>query len=231
MKLRGALVLFIAWLIGVSSGQAQDAPASLRTEKDRRSYALGMDLGNQLRRLSIEIDPALFGKGLADALAARKTAMTEAEVQSAVTALQAEMKGRQAAAQKDRPDEAAAGRKFLAENMKKPGVVALPSGLQYRVVHAGTGKKPAVTDTVVCHYRGTFLDGTEFDSSHERNQPATFPVKGVIKGWTEALQLMPVGSTWELVIPPDLAYGPSGSPPGIPPNATLVFEIELIAIK
>jgi FKBP-type peptidyl-prolyl cis-trans isomerase len=141
------------------------------------------------------------------------------------------MKGRQAAAQKDRPDEAAAGRKFLAENMKKPGVVALPSGLQYKVVHAGTGKKPAVTDTVVCHYRGTFLDGTEFDSSHERNQPATFPVKGVIKGWTEALQLMPVGSTWELVIPPDLAYGPSGSPPGIPPNATLVFEIELIAIK
>ncbi|HMC32030.1 MAG TPA: FKBP-type peptidyl-prolyl cis-trans isomerase, partial [Candidatus Angelobacter sp.] len=123
------------------------------------------------------------------------------------------------------------GDAFLAANKTKPGVVTLPSGLQYKIVKAGTGPKPAATDTVVCNYRGTLIDGKEFDSSYKRGEPATFPVSGVIKGWTEALQLMPVGSKWELYIPPDLAYGARGAGADIGPNATLLFEVELLSIQ
>jgi FKBP-type peptidyl-prolyl cis-trans isomerase FklB len=123
------------------------------------------------------------------------------------------------------------GEAFLAANKGKPGVVTLPSGLQYKIVKEGTGKKPTIDDTVVCNYRGTLIDGTEFDSSYKRNETATFPVKGVIKGWTEVLQLMPVGSTWQVFIPPSLAYGERGAGNSIGPNATLVFEVELVAIK
>jgi FKBP-type peptidyl-prolyl cis-trans isomerase FklB len=122
-----------------------------------------------------------------------------------------------------------AGEKFLAENKNNEGVVSLPSGLQYKILKAGDGKKPTVDDKVVCHYRGTLIDGTEFDSSYRRNQPATFAVNKVIKGWTEALQLMPVGSRWQLVIPPQLAYGARGTG-GIGPNATLIFDVDLISI-
>jgi FKBP-type peptidyl-prolyl cis-trans isomerase FklB len=231
MDSRRALIPFVALLVAASTLQAQDTPSPLKTEKDRLSYALGMDLGKQFRALSVDIDPALFEKGLGDSLAARKTLMTDQEVQAAVAALQAEMKRRTVESRKDTPDATAAGQAFLAEHRKKPGVVVLPSGLQYRVLSAGTGKKPAITDTVVCHYRGTFIDGKEFDSSYKTNEPATFRVGGVIKGWTEALQLMAVGSKWELVIPPELGYGARGFASAVPPNATLVFEVELIAIK
>ena len=124
-----------------------------------------------------------------------------------------------------------AGEEFLAANKTKDGVVTLPSGLQYKILTAGTGPKPTLSDSVVCNYKGTLLDNTEFDSSYKRGQPATFPVGGVIKGWTEALQLMPVGSKWQLFIPPDLAYGPRGSGPTIGPSSTLIFEVELISIK
>jgi len=123
------------------------------------------------------------------------------------------------------------GDEFLAANKAKEGVVTLPSGLQYKVLQQGTGPKPTATDSVVCNYRGTLVDGTEFDGSYKRGQPATFPVSQVVKGWTEALQLMPIGSKWQLFVPADLAYGPRGKPPVIGPNATLIFEIELISIQ
>jgi FKBP-type peptidyl-prolyl cis-trans isomerase FklB len=125
----------------------------------------------------------------------------------------------------------AEGQAFLAKNKTQPGVATLPSGLQYKVLKAGQGKKPTINDTVVCNYRGTFINGTEFDSSYKRNQPASFAVDGVIKGWTEALQLMPVGSKWQLFIPPELAYGERGAQGAIPPNSTLIFEVELLSIQ
>jgi FKBP-type peptidyl-prolyl cis-trans isomerase FklB len=210
---------------------AQEAPA-LKTEKEKLSYAMGMDLGNQLKSRSVEIDPAIFGRGLADALAGSKTLLTAEEAKAIITELQKAMLVKQAAEAKVVGDKnKAEGDAFLAANKAKEGVVALPSGVQYKVLTAGTGKMPTAEDTVICQYRGTLIDGKEFDSSYKRGQPATFPVKGVIKGWTEVLQLMPVGSKWQVVIPPNLAYAERGSGAMIGPNATLIFEIELVAIK
>ncbi len=217
---------------GLFASQADKSGPALKDEKQKSSYALGMDLGNQLRKLGLDVDPTVFGRGLADALAGKKTLLTEEEARVAVTALQTEMKRKQAEMRRmGVEDSKKAGEAFLAENKKREGVVTLPSGLQYRIVKAGDGKKPTIEDTVVCQYRGTLIDGTEFDSSYKRNQPATFPVKGVIKGWTEALQLMPVGSKWQLFIPPSLAYGEAGSGSAIGPNTTLLFEIELLSVK
>ncbi|HEY3973395.1 MAG TPA: FKBP-type peptidyl-prolyl cis-trans isomerase [Candidatus Sulfotelmatobacter sp.] len=206
---------------------------TLKTQKEKASYALGMKIGGDLRRQSVNtaIDPALTARGLKDALAGSKTMlMTEDEEKAALTQLQTEMRGKMEAKSKE---AAAVGHKegdaFLAANKSKDGVVTLPSGLQYKILTAGTGPKPTASDTVTVNYKGTLIDGSEFDSSYKRGQPATFPVGGVIKGWTEALQLMPVGSKWQLFIPADLAYGDQGRP-GIPPGATLVFEVELISI-
>lgn len=229
MTRRWMMALGMLLLAGVAV--AQDAPA-LKDQKEKLSYALGMDLGNQLRKMSIEVDPNLFGKGLKDALTGSKALLTEAEVRAAVSEMQAGLKLRAAEARKaGAENNKKAGDAFLTENQKKEGVVTLPSGLQYRILKAGDGKKPTIDDTVVCHYRGTLVDGTEFDSSYKRNQPATFPIKGVIKGWTEALQLMPVGSKWQLFIPSDLAYGERGAGTAIEPNATLIFEVEIISIQ
>jgi FKBP-type peptidyl-prolyl cis-trans isomerase len=210
---------------------AQDAPA-LKTQKDKLSYALGLDLGNQFKRQSIEIDAALLAQGLKDALSGGKALLSETEVRAAINELQSEMKRKQLEAIKQLGEKnKTEGESFLAANKAKEGVITLPSGLQYKILKAGEGKKPSVDDTVECHYRGTLIDGTEFDSSYKRNQPATFAVKGVIKGWTEALQLMTVGSKWQLFIPSSLAYGERGTGPNIGPNATLIFEVELISIK
>ncbi len=209
---------------------AQDAPA-LKTDKDKLSYAMGMDLGGQLKTNAVDIDPALFTEGLRAALAGGKTLLTDAEAKAAISKLQLAMVSKQAAVAKAAGDKnKAEGDAFLAANKAKEGVVALPSGLQYKIITAGTGKKPLATDTVVCQYRGTLLNGTEFDSSYKGNEPATFRVGQVIRGWAEVLQLMPVGSKWQVFVPPALAYGERGS--GIiGPNATLIFEIELVAIK
>ena len=212
----------LAWAQGV---------AGLNTDQDRLSYALGMDLGAQLRRQGVQIDPLVFARGLQDALAGANTQMTEDEVRSAIAKLQATLKNKQleagkAAAGTNKAD----GETYLAVNKTQQDVVTLPSGLQYKILTPATGRRPTAADTVVCQYRGTLIDGTEFDSSYKRGQPATFPVSGVIRGWTEALQLMPVGSKWRVFIPPALAYGERGSGP-IGPNATLVFDIELLAIK
>jgi FKBP-type peptidyl-prolyl cis-trans isomerase FklB len=226
------MLLLITTIALSGLAAAQEAPA-LKTDQDKLSYALGMDLGKQLKQKNVSIDPAVFERGLADALAGSKLLLTDEESRKIVTALQTEMQRRELAALAEQAEKNKnAGDTFLAANKSKEGVVTLPSGLQYKILKAGTGRKPTLDDTVVCHYRGTLIDGTEFDSSYGRNEPATFPVKGVIKGWTEALQLMPVGSKWQLFIPSDLAYGSRGAGGGrIPPNAALVFEVELVSIK
>jgi len=207
-------------------------PLTLKTPKDKASYAIGMNFGSSLRKQSVDIDPAILARGLRDAFSTGKTLLTEDEMRAVLTQLQTDLRKQQqekmqAAGAKNKTE----GQAFLAANKTKEGVVVLPSGLQYKILQEGTGPKPAATDTVVCNYRGTLLDNTEFDSSYKRGQPATFPVTGVIKGWTEALQLMPVGSKWQLFIPSELAYSERGAGPQIGPNATLIFEVELLSIQ
>ncbi len=204
----------------------------LKTQTEKFSYALGMNLGNTLHRQSVDVDPNLFLQGMKDAIAGGKMLMSEDEARAAIMQTQNELRTKQqaqmqAAAEANKKE----GDAFLAANKTKEGVVALPSGLQYKILKEGTGPKPKATDSVVCNYRGTLINGTEFDSSYKRGQPATFPVSGVIKGWTEALQLMPVGSKWQLFIPPDLAYGERGAGAEIGPNSTLIFEVELLSIQ
>jgi FKBP-type peptidyl-prolyl cis-trans isomerase FklB len=196
---------------------------TLNTQKEKASYAIGLNIGTSMHKDSVDVDPAILLRGLKDGLAGAKPLLTDDQARAAVVALQADLRKKQ-----EEKMQA-----FLAENKSKDGVVALPSGLQYKILKEGTGPKPTATDTVVCNYKGTLIDNTEFDSSYRRGQPATFSVTGVIKGWTEALQLMPVGSKWQLVIPSDLAYGPRGGPQGsgIGPNTTLVFEVELMSIQ
>jgi len=211
---------------------AASAVPVLKTPKDKVSYAIGADLAGRLKSQSIDVDPVLLSRGLRDALAGTKPLMTQDEVRATLTDLQNQLRQKQAAAVKELSDQnKKEGDAFLVENKGKEGVVTLPSGLQYKILKAGDGEKPKPTDTVVCNYRGTLLNGKEFDSSYKRGQPATFPVSGVIKGWTEALQLMPVGSKWQLFIPPDLAYGDRGAGNDIAPGATLIFEVELLSIQ
>lgn len=227
--MRVILTMILAVLPALAS--AQEAPA-LKTEKDKLSYALGMDLGGQFKARSVDVDPALLAKGLQDALSGGKTIMTPDEAKAVIASLQQAIAAKQAAEAKAAADKnKAEGDAYLAANKAKDGVVTLPSGLQYKVLTTGTGKKPLPTDTVVCNYRGTLIDGKEFDSSYTRGQPATFPVDKVIKGWTEVLQLMPVGSKWQVFIPAALAYGERSPSPDIGPNSTLIFEIELVAVK
>lgn len=222
---------FIGMSLIVACAMAQEFTA-LKSPKEKLSYALGVDLGNQFRQQGIEIDPALFADGLKSALSGGKTLLTEQEVKSVIGELQTRMREKQAATVKEISDKnKKEGEAFLAANKTKEGVVTLPSGLQYKILKAGDGKKPTIDDTVICHYRGTLLNGNEFDSSYKRNQPATFAVKGVIKGWTEALQLMPVGSKWQLFIPSALGYGERGATSLIAPNSALIFEVELISIQ
>jgi len=220
-----------------STGTAKSGTASgvtaLTTDKQKASYAIGMNVGGGMKRQGIDVDTAALVQGLKDTLAGNKPLMTEAEASAAIMKLQGEM---QAKAQAKSKQEGEANQKegevFLAGNKSKEGVVTLPSGLQYKILKEGTGAKPTASDSVVCNYRGTLINGTEFDSSYKRGEPATFPVGRVIRGWTEALQLMPVGSKWQLFIPSDLAYGAQGTPGGpIGPNSTLIFEVELLSIK
>jgi FKBP-type peptidyl-prolyl cis-trans isomerase FklB len=212
------------------------APAPLKTQKEKFSYALGMNiaqgLGNNLKKQSVEVDWNLVSQGMKDAAAGSKTRLTEDEAKAVLTEVQTGIQKQAQEKLKEAADKnKTEGAAFLAANKSKEGVVTLPSGLQYKILTPGTGPKPASTDSVVCNYRGTLVNGTEFDSSYKRGQPATFGVGQVIKGWTEALQLMPVGSKWQLFIPSDLAYGEHGEPRGgIEPNETLIFEVELMSI-
>ena len=216
-------------------GTAAAAPA-LTTRKQKFSYALGMNigsgLGQNLKKQGVEFDPAIVAQGLKDSLLGGKTRLTEDEAKAVLTEVQNQVrKEQQEKMQQLATKNKSEGEAFLTANKAKAGVVTLPSGLQYKIITAGTGPKPTTADSVVCNYRGTLIDGTEFDSSYKRGQPATFGVTQVIKGWTEALQLMPTGSKWQLFIPSDLAYGERGAGGGqIGPNATLIFEIELLSI-
>ena len=208
------------------------APLTLKTQKDKLSYAIGMNIGQSMKKDSLDIEPAIVERGLKDAISGAKPLMTDEEAKAVMTEIRAEMmKKKETEAQQAGQTNKAAGQQFLAANKAKPGVVTLPSGLQYKILKEGTGPKPTATDTVVCNYRGTLINGTEFDSSYKGGQPATFPVNGVIKGWTEVLQLMPVGSKWQVFVPSDLAYGERSPAPEIGPNSTLIFEIDLLSIQ
>ena len=204
----------------------------LKKQKDKVSYIIGMEIGKNFKKQSIDIDPDILVKGIKDAISDGKPLLTEQEVQETMINFQKEMMAKQEElAKKLGEKNKKEGEAFLAENKKKEGVKTLPSGLQYKVIKAGTGEKPKLTDTVMTQYRGTLIDGTEFDSSYRRGQPVSFPVTGVIPGWTEALQLMEEGAKWQLFIPPNLAYGERGVGRDIGPNATLIFEIELVSIQ
>ncbi len=225
-------IVVLAFGVWASGASAQDAPAALKTQKEKLSYAIGMEMGKGVKAQELDVDPDLVSRGLKDAISGGKSLMSDDELQTVIGALREEIKQKQMQA-----DEAAAeenkkqGEAFLAENGKKTGVVTTASGLQYKVITAGTGKKPAETDTVLCNYKGTFLDGTEFDSSAEAGKPVPFDIKTVIPGFKEALQLMPVGSKWQIVVPASLAYGDRGAGNVIGPNATLIFDVELVGIQ
>jgi FKBP-type peptidyl-prolyl cis-trans isomerase FklB len=204
----------------------------LKTQKDKMSYIIGMDIGKNFKRQAIDIDPDILARGVKDGISGEKGLLSEQEARETLAAFQKEMMAKQAElAKKLGEKNKVEGEAFLAANKAKEGVKTLASGLQYKVIQAGTGNRPKLTDEVTAHYRGTLIDGTEFDSSHRRGKPANFPVSGVIPGWTEALQLMEVGAKWQLFIPPNLAYGERGAGRDIGPNATLIFEVELISIQ
>ena len=222
-------MLAIGLLVG--SVQAQDKP-DLKDPKQRLSYSIGADIGSNFKRQELDLDAKALAAGLADALAG-KTALTEAEMRETINKFREELMAKaqvkdKAVGEKNLKD----GEAFLAANAKKPGIKTTASGLQYKSLKAGAGKSPKATDTVKVHYQGTLIDGSVFDSSIERGQPASFPVNGVIAGWTEALQLMKEGDKWQVFIPAKLAYGergPQGSKIG--PNSVLIFDVELLAIE
>jgi FKBP-type peptidyl-prolyl cis-trans isomerase len=241
-----AAMLSTAAALGQNPKQAAPATAPAATTAapkdmlEKVSYGLGMSVAKNFQGQAIDVNADIFARGFKDTLAGAKSPYTDEQIQEALqayekvlTARQQQLAAKQAAEAKVSGDKNKQdGDTFLAANKAKPGVVTLPSGLQYKVVKDGTGKTPAATSTVTTHYRGTLIDGTEFDSSYKRGEPASFPVNGVIPGWTEALQKMKVGSKWQLFIPPNLAYGmnpPPGSPIG--PNAVLVFDIELLGVQ
>jgi FKBP-type peptidyl-prolyl cis-trans isomerase len=215
----------------VPTDNVESAGPTIQSRKDKVSYAFGADLARDLKRKTAEINPDLVLRALSDSLAGRKLIMTDEEVTATLTRFAAEEKqdfqhARTMIAEKNRK----AAETFVAQNVKAEGVVTLPSGLQYKVLKKGDGKTPVLEDDVVCNYRGTLIDGTEIDSSYKRNEPSTLPVKGVIAGLAEALQLMPVGSKWQVFVPPALAYG-NKIVAGIGPNAMLIFDLELLSIK
>jgi len=204
--------------------------AMLKTEMDKVSYIIGTQIARNFKTQDIEVNVEALTLGLKDALAEKPLALSNDEMQKVYAGFQSQMRAKMAAKQAaEASKNIAAGTAFLEANGTKEGVKVLPSGLQYKVITEGTGKSPTATDKVKTHYRGTLIDGTEFDSSYKRDRPAEFAVNAVIKGWTEALQLMKEGSKWELYIPADLAYG-SRPRPGIPANSTLVFEVELLEV-
>jgi FKBP-type peptidyl-prolyl cis-trans isomerase FklB len=225
MKFRLIAITGVLFLINQVHAQEN---LVLKNQKEKMSYIIGMDIGNNLKKQGIDIETNILIKGIKDAFASAKSLLSEQEIRETLATFQKEMQAKQEEVGKKNKKE---GEAFLAENMKKEGVKTLPSGLQCKVIKAGTGKKPKLTDTVTAHYRGTLIDGTEFDSSYKRGKPTSFSVSGVIPGWTEALQLMEEGAKWGLFIPPNLAYGERGAGGMIGPNATLIFEVELVSIQ
>lgn len=233
MKKQLIIAAAITAVLAGCKQEKEPETVALDTEDQRAAYGMGISLGMRLKQEPMDIDVAAFTAGIAHAMTDVEPLMTEEEISQSLQAFQQKQITRQQEAMTQLAEKnKIEGEAFLAENAGKEGVVTTESGLQYKVITEGSGDKPTADDTVEVHYRGTLLDGTEFDSSYKRNSTVSFPVGGVIPGWTEALQLMPVGSKWELYIPSDLAYGPGGTGGGpIGPNATLIFEVELIGIK
>jgi FKBP-type peptidyl-prolyl cis-trans isomerase len=233
MKLNCLAIL----VIGLATAQANAADAGgLKTEKDKLNYGIGVDIARNIKRQGVDVEVEALLKGMRDALTGNQLLMTEPELRSALAVFQADQKKRMMQARLT-PNRIAQlnieeGDTFLATNKTRPGVVTLSSGLQYQILRAGQGRKPKVTDTVECHFRGTLINGTEFDESYRRGNPIVLRVSEAMPGWKEALLLMAVGSKWQLFIPTALAYGAQGSAnPPVGPNATLLFELELLAIK
>jgi FKBP-type peptidyl-prolyl cis-trans isomerase FklB len=229
MKLRLAVVMSV--LLVASYAMAGEKP-ELKTQKDKASYAIGLSMGGSLKKNGIEVNSDVLFAGIKDALSGSKPLMTEEEMKDTMAAVQKQAQAKQqeqatAAAEKNKKE----GEAFLAANKKKDGVITLKSGLQYKIIKNGSGKTPKATDSVTVNYKGTLIDGTEFDSSYKRGQPATFPVNGVIAGWTEALQLMKEGAKWQLFLPSNLAYGERGAGGIIGPDAVLIFDVELISVN
>jgi FKBP-type peptidyl-prolyl cis-trans isomerase FklB len=221
------LILILASFSLVLSLFGQEKSSPLKDQKDKVSYSLGLNIGFNLGRQNVPINPDALVAGIKDAIAG-KPQLTPDQIKETMTAFEKDMEQKQKAAADKNTSE---GTKFLEENKKKEGVKTTASGLQYKVVKEGTGAQPKPNDTVTVNYRGTLISGTEFDSSYKRGEPATFPVNGVIKGWTEALQLMKAGSKYQLFIPPNLAYGERAVGPDISPNSTLIFDVELMDVK
>ncbi len=232
-----SLLIFACKQPGQTGEAPKDAPktevtkASLKSQDDKLNYSVGYDIGKNIQRNRLTLNEPIFLKGMKDGMAEAEPLISDEEMAKTKrdhSKAQRELrkKERDELGEKNKAD----GAKFLEENKKKEGVVTLESGLQYKVLKEGTGEKPAETDRVEVNYKGTLMDGTEFDSSYKRNKPATFSVNRVVKGWTEALQLMPVGSKWEVYIPSELGYGARGAGEKIGPNATLIFEVELLNI-
>ena len=212
------------------TAQCAQEPTELKTEKDKVNYGIGVSIGKSFKQQGMEVDVGMMMKGLKDELTGKKLLLSDDELRKTMTAYQQELRQKQMQArQMAAMDNKKAGEDFLAENKKKEGVVTLPNGLQYQILKAGEGQKPTAADTVEVRYRGTLVDGKEFDSSGSETR--TFKLAEIIPGWREALQLMPVGSKWRLVVPSELAYGERGMGQAIMPNSTLIFEVELVAIK
>jgi FKBP-type peptidyl-prolyl cis-trans isomerase len=229
MKAPVAIVLCMVFLSGVSAAAEKKES---KEQKDKISYSVGYQMGGDFKRQGVELNPKLFLKGVQDAMSGAKPQMTPQEMNQTLVDLKKkivadERKDRQAKAQK----ALAEGEAFLAANGKKEGVVTLPTGLQYKVVREGSGASPKATDNVTVNYRGTLVDGTEFDSSYKRNKPATFRVDRVIPGWTQALTMMKTGAKWQLFIPAKLGYGERGAGSKIPPGSTLIFDVELVSVQ
>jgi FKBP-type peptidyl-prolyl cis-trans isomerase len=227
-----AVMIMLTYLAGCAPEEASSASElKLDTSKNRISYTIGVNIGQDFKSQNMDVDPDLLLMGLKDTLSGKELQLTEEEMVQEIQNFQQEMQVKMAAEMEAKAAEnKAAGEAYLAENAKQEGVVVTESGLQYKIIEPGQGDSPGPADVATVHYRGTLIDGTQFDSSYDRNEPAVFGVGGVIAGFSEALQLMPVGSHYRFVVPGDLAYGPGGSGQTIGPNATLIFEIELLEI-
>ena len=220
-------LLLVATALPTIGQEGTNATEKFDSEDDRLSYAIGMLSGKNLKGVPFELNMDIFIKAIQTEINSGEHLLSDAELQATMMVFQQKMQTAQAA---EGEKNIAAGKAYLEENAKKNGVIVTPSGLQYKVITEGTGLKPTAASSVSAHYRGTLTDGTEFDSSYSRGEPTEFPVGGVVKGWTEALLMMNVGSKWQLTIPGDLAYGSQGRPPTITRNAVLLFDIELVAI-
>lgn len=228
MKLVTAAVMGLA----MSTAMAATDATSLATDKDKLSYSIGADLGKNFKNQGIDVNPEAMAKGMQDAMSGAQLALTEQQMKDVLNKFQKDLMAKRTAEFNKKADEnKVKGEAFLTENKNKPGVVVLPSGLQYKVINAGNGVKPGKSDTVTVEYTGRLIDGTVFDSTEKTGKPATFQVSQVIPGWTEALQLMSAGSTWEIYVPSGLAYGPRSVGGPIGPNETLIFKIHLISVK